>query len=114
MSKVMVNSDVLLKGVKIYVEGGALYVELVGEAMSDIGPVNFNFKNIQLDFNTPEQTGAGIFCFRDGRGRVGYDFNFGDVLYKNEEDEPANAETTSEDSTVEQNVDTEDVENNEH
>ena len=107
MSKVMVNSDVLLKGVKIYVEGGALYVELVGEAMSNIGPASFNFKKMPLDFNTPDQTGAAIFCFKDGRGRVGYDFNFGDVLYKNEEDEPESMEDPVADVSeedVEENV----------
>ena len=106
MSKVMVNSDVLLREVKIYVEGGALYAELVGEARTDIGPASFSFKNIQLDFNTPEQTGAGIFFFKDGHGRVGYDFNFGDVLYKNEDDEPENMENPV------ANVSEEDVEEN--
>lgn len=89
MSKISVNSNVVLKSVKIYAENGILYADLVGEAMSNIGPANYNFSRIQLDFNMPEQTNAGAFCFRDGMGRVGYNFDFGSVLYLNQEDEQA-------------------------
>ena len=106
MSKISVNSNVMLRGIKIYAEGGALYADMVGEAMSNIGPVNFNFNKFQLDFNVPEQTGVASFCFRDGNGRVGYNFNFGDVLYINE-DEVANVapvEENMQDSGEENNV----------
>lgn len=110
MSKISVNSNVMLRGIKIYAEGGALYADMVGEAMSNIGPVNFNFNKFQLDFNVPEQAGVASFCFRDGNGRVGYNFNFGDVLYVNE-DEVANVvpaeENMQEDASEESNVEEE-------
>lgn len=92
MSKIEVNSNVVLTGVKIYAENGVLFAELTGEAMSNIGPMNLAIPKIQLDFNTPEQTGISAFGFKDGMGRVGYDFNFGAVLYVNKEDEPSNVE----------------------
>lgn len=87
MSKISVNSDVMLTGVKIYVENGMLFVDLNGEAASNIGSAHFKFSKIQLDFDTPEQSGASAFYFRDGHGKVGYDFTFGDILYQNYEDE---------------------------
>jgi len=92
MSKIEVNSNVVLTGVKIYAENGALFADLTGEAMSNIGPMNLAIPKIQLDFNTPEQTGVSAFGFKDGAGRVGYDFNFGAVLYVNKEDEVVNVE----------------------
>lgn len=88
MSKISVNSDVALKTVKIYVMNGVFYADLIGEAASDIGPANYNFLRLPLDFNTPEQTEISAFCFKDGKGRVGYEFNFGDVLYANRGNEP--------------------------
>lgn len=87
MSKIAVNSDVFLRGLKIYAEGNSLYADLIGEAASNIGPVNFNFNKIALDFGMPEQTEASAFYFKDGKGRVGYNFDFGNVLYLNREDE---------------------------
>lgn len=90
MSKIAINSDVFLRGIKIYANGNSLYVDLIGEATSNIGPVNFNFNKIALDFGAPEQTEVSAFCFKDGKGRIGYNFEFGDVLYLNREDEVEN------------------------
>ena len=92
MSKIEINSDVFLRGVKVYAEGNGLYVDLIGESASNIGPTNFNFKRIALDFASPEQTEVSGFYFRDGQGRVGYNFEFGNVLYLNKEDEVENDE----------------------
>ena len=97
MSNVSINSNVMLKGLKIYTINGVVYADLVGEALSDIGPVSFNFPRIQLDFNEPEKTDASIFYFRDGNGRIGYNFNFGDVLYVMPEDKPVDEEKGTED-----------------
>ena len=96
MSKIKINSDVFLKCLKIYTDGNSLYANFIGEATSNIGPVNFNFNRIALDFDAPEQTEASAFYFKDGRGRVGYNFEFGDVLYLNREDEGENESANDE------------------
>ena len=103
MSKIEVNSDVFLTGVKIYVEGNFLYLDLTGEANTNIGPTNFSFKKLAVDFNAPEQTNASAFYFRDGHGRVGYNFEFGSVLYLNRED-TSNSEETKNDEQMDISV----------
>ena len=100
MSNVSINTNVMLRGLKIYMSNGVVYADLVGEALSDIGPVTFNFPNIQLDFNEPEKTDASIFYFRDGNGRIGYNFNFGDVMYVMPEDKPVDEEKSAEDEAI--------------
>lgn len=82
MSKVSINSDIVMRSLKIYSINGDIYVDIVGEAITDIGPANFSFPKTKLDFNSPVQTKLGAYAFMDGRGRVGYEFNFGDVLYQ--------------------------------
>ena len=99
MSNVSINTNVMLRGLKIYTINGVVYADLVGEALSDIGPATFNFPNIRLDFNEPEKTDASIFYFRDGNGRIGYNFNFGDVMYVMPEDKPADEEKSAEDES---------------
>lgn len=100
MSKIAINSNVVLRRVKIYAKDGALFADLVGEASSDIGPANFNLSRIQLDFTNPDQTSASAFYFKDGKGRVGYDFNFGDLLYAN-----SNEDSNKDESIVENSED---------
>lgn len=87
MSKISINSDIFMKGLKIYSVNGDIYAEITGEALTDVGPASFNVQKVKLDFKSPGQTELGAYAFMDGRGRVGYDFNLGDVLYKTSEEE---------------------------
>lgn len=82
MGKCTINSDIVMRSLKIYSMNGAVYVNMIGEATTDIGPANFTFPAAKLDFAFPEETELGACAFRDGRGRVGYEFTFGDVLYQ--------------------------------
>ena len=115
MGKILVNGNIVLRGVKVYAENGVLMAELIGEAASNVGPVNFNISPVPLDFNMPENTAISAFCFRDGKGRVGYNFNFGDVMFDNsEEDTENNAdEEPTEEPTEEENISVETEEEHE-
>ena len=97
MSKVSINSDIMMRGLKIYSVNGDIYADIVGEAITDIGPANFSFTKTKLDFNSPVQTKLGAYAFMDGKGRVGYEFNFGDVLYPIPNEETEKSDDTEED-----------------
>lgn len=104
MSKIEVNSNVILTGVRIYAEDGALFADFTGEAESNIGVAKFTFPKFQLDFNAPEQTGAVAFAFKDGAGRVGYNFNFGNILYMNKEEEFPTTKVADEELDTEETI----------
>lgn len=104
MSKILINSDIFMKGLKIYSVNGDIYAEITGEALTDVGPANFNIQKVKLDFKSPGQTELGAYAFMDGKGRVGYDFNFGDVLYKTNEEEQKKDSDTAEGSDKNDNA----------
>lgn len=104
MSNVSINSNIVMSGLKIYSINGEIYAEVVGEALTDIGPVNFNVKRVKLDFNSPGQTELGAYAFMDGRGRVGYDFHFGDVLYQIQNNDAEKNDGATENNSENNNV----------
>ena len=104
MSKISINSDIFMKGLKIYSVNGDIYAEITGEALTNVGPASFNVQKVKLDFKSPGQTELGACAFMDGKGRVGYDFNFGDVIYKTSEEEQKKDSDAADDSEKNDNV----------
>lgn len=88
MSKISINSDIMVNGVKIYSVNGDIYAEITGAANTDVGVASFNLPPAKLDFADPSKTDISAYAFMDGKGKVGYDFNFGDVIFKLPDDEP--------------------------
>lgn len=102
MSKISITSDVMMKGLKIYSMNGEFYADIIGAANTDIGPINVSFATTKLDFSAPGQTDLGEYSFMDGKGRMGYEFNLGDVIFKLPDDEPEENSVEQQDAVTDQ------------